>query len=209
MRPVRSRLSFCRRWRWSPQPRRNWSTILFGDAWEPAVPIVQVLAMAGAVQAIYHPSTTPLVLGLGHAGLNLRYAVLTTIVSTVGIVAGVPFGPLGVAVGYAIATALLVPVEWIIRRRLLGIPLREQARTLVAGAHVALWVAATYLFVAVAFAGHDLVVLGLGIRWSRSESASPSCASRIRSQLSELVRLANRVLGRGAAGPIVDEAEMV
>ena len=151
--------------------------ILFGKAWEPAVPIVQVLAMVGAVQAIYHPSTTPLVLGLGHAGLNLRYSVLTTIVSTVGIVAGVPFGPLGVAVGYAIASALLVPVEWIIRRRLLGIPLREQALTLVPGVHVALWAAVTYVLVAFAVAGHDLAVLGLGSA-APSESPSSSCGSR-------------------------------
>jgi O-antigen/teichoic acid export membrane protein len=181
-------------------------TILFGDAWEPAVPIVQVLAMAGAVQAIYHPSTTPLVLGLGHAGLNLRYAVLTTIVSTVGIVAGVPFGPLGVAVGYAIATALLVPVEWIIRRRLLGIPLREQARTLVPGAHVALWVAATYLLVGVAIAGHDLIVLGLGTLLAAGVGLAVMRVAHA-AQLSELLRLVSRVLGRGAEPPVVNGAE--
>ena len=48
---------------------------LFGQDWDPAIPIVQVLAMAGAVQAIYQPSTTPLLLGLGHAALNLEVCI--------------------------------------------------------------------------------------------------------------------------------------
>ena len=177
--------------------------ILFGAAWDPAVPIVQVLAIVGAVQAIYHPSTTPLVLGLGHAALNLRYALLTTAVSTAGIVAGVPFGPLAVAVGYATATALLVPVEWIIRRRLLAIPLREQARTLVPGAHAALWVAAAYVLVSVTVAGHDFLVLGLGtvvavgVGLVVLRLAHPS-------QLGELRHLANRVLGRDDGQTVVE-----
>ena len=94
--------------------------VFFGPQWEPAIPIVQVLAIAGALQAIYQPSTIPLVLGLGHAKLNLRYAWLTTVVTTVGIVAGLPFGPFGVAVGYCAATVLLVPVEWLIRRHLIA-----------------------------------------------------------------------------------------
>ena len=45
--------------------------ILFGDAWEPAVPIVQVLAIVGAVRRSTIPRPPPLVLGLGQAGLNL------------------------------------------------------------------------------------------------------------------------------------------
>jgi PST family polysaccharide transporter len=177
--------------------------ILFGAAWEPAVPIVQVLAIVGAVQAIYHPSTTPLVLGLGEAGLNLRYAILTTIVSTVGIVAGVPFGPLGVAVGYATATALLVPVEWIIRRRLLAIPLGEQARTLVPGAHAALWVAAAYVLVSATVTDHDLLALGLG---TVAAVGSGLVVLRLAhpSQLGELRHLANRVLGRGDRQTVVE-----
>ena len=104
--------------------------VLFGDEWLPAVPIVQVLALAGALQTIYQPTTAPLILGLGHARLDLRYAWLSTLVSTAGIVGGLPFGAFGVAVGYTIATGLLVPVEWLIRRRLLGLRLRGQAATL-------------------------------------------------------------------------------
>ncbi len=108
--------------------------LLFGREWAPAIPIVQVLAMAGALQAIYQPTTTPLVLGLGHAVLNLRLAWLTTLVATAAILAGLPFGALGVAIGYSVATGLLIPVEWIIRRRLLGMTLRGQVAMLTPGA---------------------------------------------------------------------------
>jgi O-antigen/teichoic acid export membrane protein len=177
--------------------------ILFGKEWSPAVPIVQVLAIVGAVQAIYQPSTTPLVLGLGHAALILRYALLTTAVATAGIVAGLPFGPLGVAVGYASATAVLVPVEWIIRRRLLGIALYAQARALLPGTHVAAWAAGAYTLVALSIQAPDVVVLGFGTLFG---VAAGLVVMRVvhRSQLSELVHLANRMIGR-AKQPVVVE----
>ena len=169
--------------------------VLFGPAWEPAVPIVQVLALAGAAQAIYQPSTAPLVLGLGHAALNLRYALLTTAVTTIGIVAGVPFGPLGVAVGYACATAVIMPVEWIIRRHLLALRLRDQASALVPGMLVAISVGATYTALAMSLPAPDIVVLLLGTVLAFAAGLG---LMRVfyRSQLDELVQLANRVLGR-------------
>jgi PST family polysaccharide transporter len=178
---------------------------LFGPDWEPAIPIVQVLAMAGAVQAIYQPSTTPLVLGLGHAGLNLRYALLTTALSTAGIVAGLPFGPLAVAVGYACAVAALVPVEWIIRRRLLALSLRTQVRSLVPGAHVAAWVAGTYTLVAVSIEGPEIVVLACGSLLALATGLGVMRAVH-RSQFSELVLLSNRVFGRATRPAVVDGA---
>ena len=59
---------------------------------------------------------------------------------------------------------------------------------------------------AVAFAGHDLIVLGLGalvavgVGLAVMRVAHPS-------QLSELLRLVNRVLGRGAEPPVVNGTE--
>jgi PST family polysaccharide transporter len=174
--------------------------LLFGNQWTPAVPIVQVLAMAGAMQAIYQPSTAPLVLGLGHAKLNLRYAWLTTILATVGIVAGLPFGPLGVAVGYSSATAVTVPVEWLIRRHLLGLSVRAQIGALLPGLHVALWVAATYLLIAVAIPAHDPAVLALG---APAATLIGLAILRLvhRPQLAELLHMANRILGRTRPTP--------
>ncbi|GAA4471126.1 lipopolysaccharide biosynthesis protein [Rhodococcus olei] len=179
--------------------------LLFGNQWAPAIPIVQVLAMAGAVQAIYQPSTMPLVLGLGHARLNLRYAWLTTIVTTVGIVSGLPFSPLGVAIGYSVATGMLLPVEWFIRGSLLRMTLRSQLASLAPGAHVAVWVAAAYLVVAVVIPGRELVVLLLG---GLAGVAAGIAVLRLvhRALLVELAYMIKRILGRGERNEYHSEA---
>jgi O-antigen/teichoic acid export membrane protein len=172
-------------------------SVIFGHQWEPAIPIVQVLAVAGALQAVYQPSTAPLVLGLGHAKLNLRYAWFTTVVSTAGIVAGLPFGPFGVAVGYCAATALVIPIEWFIRRHLCGMTIRTQIAALVPGAHVAMWVVVAYLSIAVAISGHDLLVLVLGILVAGCAGAAVLRFAH-RSLAAELIYMAKRIAGRGA-----------
>ena len=169
--------------------------LVFGDDWDPAVRIVQVLAIAGAFQAIYEPSTVPLVLGLGHAKLNLRYAMLTTTVAVIGISVGVPFSPLAVAVGYTTATLALLPVEWIIRRRLLAMSVVSQVRALVPGVHAGLWMAASYTLVAVVVGGHDLWALTVG---APAAVAIGLLVLRIahRAEFSELVHILRRILGR-------------
>jgi PST family polysaccharide transporter len=172
-------------------------SVMFGPAWEPAVPIIQVLGIAGALQAIYQPSTTPLVLGLGHAKLNLRYAWLKTVVSIVGIVAGLPFGPLGVAVGYCAATVVLVPVEWLIRRHLIGLTLRSQIASLTPAAHIAIWGAAAYLSTAAAIPGHEFVVFALGTFLAGCTAVAIMRLAH-RSLLAELVYMTKRVAGLGS-----------
>lgn len=170
--------------------------VIFGPEWEPAIPIVQVLAIAGALQAIYQPSTAPLMLGLGHARLNLWYAWLTTVVATAGIVAGLPFGPFGVAVGYTAATGLLLPVEWLIRRHLLGSTLRSQIMSLLPATHVAIWVAVVYLLTAAAIPGHELAVLILGTVLAGCTGAAVLRLAH-RPLLAELIHMVGRVVGRG------------
>ncbi len=169
--------------------------LVFGHDWTPAVPIVQILAMVGALQAVYQPTTTPLILGLGHASLNLRLAWLTTVVATAGIVAGLPFGALGVAIGYTSATALLIPVEWFVRRKLLGLSVRGQIGMLAPGVHVAAWVAAAYLLVSATVPGHDAVVLALGVPAALAAGVG---ALRVLhpAQWSELVRMGRRLVLR-------------
>lgn len=175
--------------------------LVFGQSWAPAIPIVQVLAIAGALQAIYEPSTIPLVLGLGQAVLNLRRAWLTTLIVTVAIVAGLPFGALGVAIGYTVGTGLLIPVEWIIRRRLLGMALRSQVAMLTPGAHVAIWAAATYLLVAIAIGSRDLLVLALGVPAAISVGMA---ALRLihPGQLAELIHMGSRLVRRVRSGTV-------
>src|SRR6185312_1091149 len=175
-------------------------TVIFGSEWEPAIPIVQVLALAGALQAIYLPSTSPFVLGVGHAKLNLRYAWMTTIVATVGIVSGLPFGPLGVAVGYCAANVALLPVEWLIRRHILGMTVRQQVALLLPACHVAIWMVAAYVAVAVMISQPQLLVLATGVALAGLAGVAVLRLAH-RSLLTELVHMANRIIGRGGPRP--------
>lgn len=170
--------------------------MLFGAAWAPAVPVMQVLAMAGAVQAVYVPSTTPLVLGLGHSRLNLRLAWLTTVVSTLGIAIGLPFGVFGVAVGYSVATLVLVPVEWVIRRRLLGMSLSGQAKALLPGLHVACWVAGSAVLVSATVPAGSFAQFAVG---SVVSTLVGIAVLRVvhRSLVEELITMGRGLLGRG------------
>lgn len=170
--------------------------VMFGPDWTPAVPIIQVLAIAGAVQAVYQPSTLPLILGLGHAKLNLRYAWLTTTVTIVGIVGGLPYGALGVAVGYCTATVLLVPVEWLIRRHLLMLTIRGQVACLMPAIHITAWAVAGYLSIAVLIPGHELAVLVLGTLVAIGMAVAVMRIAH-RSQFAELFYMAKRVVGLG------------
>jgi O-antigen/teichoic acid export membrane protein len=171
--------------------------VVFGPQWQPAVPIVCVLAMAGALQAIYQSTTTPAMLSLGRDKLSLRYAWLTTLVTTVGIVAGLPHGPFGVAVGYTAATVLLVPVEWAIRAHLVGMTIRTEIATVGPAAHVAAWVAGSYLAVAALLPQRDLVALAAGVVVA---AVAGIAVLRIahRRFLGEIVDMGRRLAGRGA-----------
>ncbi|MGW4241727.1 oligosaccharide flippase family protein [Nocardia sp. NPDC004722] len=169
--------------------------LVFGSAWAPAIPIIRVLAMAGALQAVYQPSTIPVMLGLGYAKLQLRYAILCTVVSIGGIVAGLPFGPFGVAVGYSAATVALVPVEWLVRKRAAGVSAREQFLLLVPGLHIACWMAAAYAAVALVLHGRDFAILCAGTVFALAIGLG---VLRLvyRGQLEEILHLVRRVLGR-------------
>jgi PST family polysaccharide transporter len=174
--------------------------LIFGRAWLPAVPIVQVLAVAGALQAIYQPSTSPLVLALGESRLNLRYAWLTTGTATIGFIAGLPFGPFGVAVGYTAATGLMVPVQWLIRRRLLGMTLRSQALSIIPGIHIAAWATAAYFAVSAIIPGRNLLILGIGT--SVAAVVALVVLRFIHTPLwIEFLRLASRMIGRRGGLP--------
>lgn len=169
--------------------------LVFGSAWAPAIPIVRVLAMAGALPAVYQPSTIPVMLGLGHAKLQLRYAVLCTAVSIGGIVAGLPFGPFGVAVGYSAATVALLPVEWVVRRRCVGVSLRTQFTQLLPGLHIAFWMAAAYASIALILPGHDFVILCAGTAVALAVGAVVLRLA-YRTQLDEILHLVRRVAGK-------------
>lgn len=172
--------------------------VFFGPQWRSAVPIIQVLTLAGAVQTVYKCSTASLLLGFGKAAFALRYALLVTIVTTMGIVAGLPFGVFGVAVGLSSATGLLVPIEWIIRKRVLDISVRTQIASLLPAVHGGVWVAAVYLGAVrvVPSGGVGLLVVGTTLSAAAGVTVVRVCHRSLYDELSQI----GRHLGGRATG---------
>ena len=99
--------------------------LVLGEAWLPAAPLMAVLAIGGARETIFY-ITPPLMKGMGRAGLNLRCELLAFALQVSGIVVGLQFGLLGVAVGLVASGFLLTPVLLGIQKRLCGIGVRTQ-----------------------------------------------------------------------------------
>lgn len=120
--------------------------VVLGPQWLPAAPLMTVLAIAGARETLFY-LTPALVRACGAAGLNLRYELLATGVQVAGIVIGLAFGVIGVAVGYAVSGFLLVPVLLAMQKRFTGVRIARQLRSILPALHVSLWGAAAYLLV--------------------------------------------------------------
>lgn len=118
--------------------------LVLGDAWAEAAPLLSVLAIAGARETIFFIAPS-LMRGMGQAGLNLRYEILATVTQVTGIVVGLQFGLVWVAVGYAAGGFLLTPVLLIIQSRLCGATVRTQLATIWPAVHCSMWGAAAYL----------------------------------------------------------------
>ncbi len=121
--------------------------IVLGDAWAPTAPVLSILAIAGARETIFY-ITPALMKAMGLASLNLRYEILATGVQIAGIIAGLSFGVIGVAVGYMIAGFALVPVLLSIQKSVAGVATKTQLALIWPFVHASLWGAAGYLAVA-------------------------------------------------------------
>lgn len=161
--------------------------VVLGPEWMPAAPLISVLALGGARETIFYITPT-LMKGMGHARLNLGYEIIAGLVQVGGIVIGLQFGILGVAVGLTAAGFLLSPVLLLIQSKMCGVRIRSQLGTLVPALHASFWGAGAYLAVALsplpdipvivlgtlAFAALTLLVLFLfhrkAARWVLAQS---------------------------------------
>lgn len=117
--------------------------LVLGPAWLPAAALISVLAIGGARETVFYV-TPSLMKGLGRGGLIIRYEILAAVVQVGGIVIGLQFGLLGVAVGYVASGFVLTPVLLHIQKWLTGVTARSQLGTIFPGAHAAAWGAAGY-----------------------------------------------------------------
>ena len=99
--------------------------LVLGDPWAATAPILAILAVAGARETIFYV-TPSLMKATGRASLNLRFEILSTFVQVLGIVVGLQFGLIGVAVGYTVAGFAVTPVLMLVQRNLAGLSLVRQ-----------------------------------------------------------------------------------
>lgn len=104
--------------------------LVLGKAWIPIVPIVRILVWVGMVQSILALNGS-VFFALGRADLQFKLTVFSSIVWISGIAVGLSFGSIfSVALGYALASALVVVPAIYIPLRLMRQPIGRFLRTL-------------------------------------------------------------------------------
>jgi O-antigen/teichoic acid export membrane protein len=88
-------------------------TVILGARWNAAVPLVQLLGLAGAMQVLQSINWQVLQ-AFGEAGKLLRISAFSSTLSVASFAVGLHWGIVGVAAGYAVSR---MPVLWVFNRR--------------------------------------------------------------------------------------------
>jgi PST family polysaccharide transporter len=134
--------------------------MVFGDAWEPAVLPLQLLA-AHAVVFLLVTLTNPVVQAAGRADWELRWSLFTTVVAVATFVVGIQWGIAGVAACFLVQGALLNPIRFVMVQRLVPVRVGAYLRQLAPAATSSAILVGVWLVVAAALGGHlaDLSLL--------------------------------------------------
>lgn len=103
---------------------------VFGDKWQDAVIILQILTVAGAVSPIGN-STGWLFEARGKTDIQFRLSVYAFVMRIAGIAVGLRWGIVGLAWAYVVSTSVFVWFPaWIISWRLINLRLTEMLRNI-------------------------------------------------------------------------------
>jgi O-antigen/teichoic acid export membrane protein len=90
--------------------------LVLGDKWSSAIPILQILAWVGLLQSLQGLNSGVLQ-AMDRTGTLLRYSGVVVVASLIAVVAGLPFGILGVSIAYAISSTVVEPYyTWLTAR---------------------------------------------------------------------------------------------
>jgi O-antigen/teichoic acid export membrane protein len=98
--------------------------VVLGGRWNAAVPVLQLLCVAGFFQSVEALQWSVLQ-SCGRAGTLLRYTFVSTAINLAAFAIGLHWGIVGVAAGFAIARALVVPFLTRITCGVVGLKVRE------------------------------------------------------------------------------------
>lgn len=98
-------------------------TTFLGDKWEPAVPIVSIIALVATLQAL-NITTGSLYTVTGHTDKWLYWGIFSALLTMVGYSVGAIWGEVGVAWGFLVAIAALTYPGFRIPFNLIGLKVR-------------------------------------------------------------------------------------
>ena len=82
--------------------------VLLGDQWMASVPILIALAPAGII-GVLNLAGGAVFVSTGRTDKQLRATIVTSIIVVAGILFGLPYGPLGVAIGFSVTFVATFP----------------------------------------------------------------------------------------------------
>ena len=103
--------------------------VLLGPGWEAAIPMLQLLSIAGAVQ-VGTSGVATIYLAAGRTDLLFRWGILSAVVTVALFVVGVQRGALGVAASYAVAMCLLFVPCFAFAFPIIGLRVRDALATI-------------------------------------------------------------------------------
>jgi PST family polysaccharide transporter len=181
---------------------------VLGSHWSSATPVIRILAWVGLLQSVQGLNSSVL-RAVDQTRTLFRYSVVVLVASLIAFGAGLHWGIVGVATGYAISSSFVEPYYSWVTAKSVGLSLLDFVRPLagVVAAAVAMCVAvlaAHMLLVRVGFPATPRLLLevGLGIA-----VYVPTCAWRaagLRAELREVVRRRRSRLAVPTSGAVLD-----
>jgi len=94
--------------------------VVLGDHWTGAVPVVQILAWVGIIQAL-QTLNSDILMARDRTRTMFRFSILVCTAHLIAFSVGLEWGVVGVAVAYAISTTLVEPWQTLLAARALGV----------------------------------------------------------------------------------------
>lgn len=98
--------------------------VIFGDQWLAMIPVLRILCFVGLIQSIVSLNGN-LYLSQGRADLQFKLGIILRFNLILGIVIGLQWGLVGVAIGYAVAVFINAYPNFFFAGRLVDISLKE------------------------------------------------------------------------------------
>jgi PST family polysaccharide transporter len=102
--------------------------VVYGLKWEPVVPLIQILTPVAIMMSLAVSLGPMIYLTKGRTDLLFKWHIVVGVVSTLGYIAGLRWGMIGVAAGYLVSQILLTYPIFSIPFRLIGLKFTDMLK---------------------------------------------------------------------------------